>query len=678
MRKVEEVIEENAIRKKQYFRQYNRIIGDKLGETTPRFPVKIGKELFWLPEPMQNIPFVREMMKRNGRIERILKDFSFSCEKEDIIEILNCFHRDRFNYDFEYWAYLCVKIQDKLTKQMIPLELNRGQRKLVASFESMRLDGVPIRVILVKARQWGGSTVTQMYMLWLQLFHYENWHSAIVSQFKNQANNIRNMISRTISHYPREVSNLSFDAVTGSQSTRWIPQRGSIILIGSAEEPDSTRSFDMAMAHLSEAALWAETKTKSGDDLVQSLYATIPEQPGTFICMESTAKGIGTFFHEKWLSAESGRSELRPVFVSWFEIALYTIPVKSYPKLIASMSEYNWWQWEQGATLEGIAWYNNYKSSKGYSDFQMKSEFPTTAEEAFQTKSGRYFPLEYSAKMRRYCEEPIFIGDIRGDSLLNEEALDNIKLLPGDTGGSELLRIWTMPMQEGEPEVADRFVVIVDIGGRSYNSDNSVISVFDRAGLLDKYGAVERAALWYGHTDHDLLAWKAAAIAKFYNNALLVIESNTLETRDRKRNDSIIYEGDHFYTVIDEIAMIYGNMYARGVSPDQTIDNGIERKFGWHMNKKTKYLAYDSYNAAIRDGYYVERSNDAVNEMEWLQTDNSGGINAMAGKRDDIQDTTAVGVYIALVEMPWPQLVDKPKLSERANKAKSSVGYATI
>lgn len=678
MRKVDDVIEENQRRKKLYFRGYCRLRGDKDSETVPRFPVKIGNGLFYLPEQMMEIPFVKAMMRRNGRVEKVLKEYSFSDEPEDVIEILNCFHKDRFKYDFEFWAFTCVKIQDKLSKQMIPLKLNRGQRKLVKSFESMRLEGVPIRVILVKARQWGGSTATQMYMLWLQLFHYENWHSAIVSQFKNQANNIRNMISRTISHYPPEVDNLSFDAVTGSQSTRWIPQRGSIILIGSAEEPDSTRSFDMAMAHLSEAALWAETKTKSGDDLVQSLYATIPEQPGTFICMESTAKGIGTFFHEKWLAAESGKSELKPVFVSWFEIEIYTIPVKSYPKLIASMTEYNWWQWEQGATLEGIAWYNKYKSSKGYSDFQMKSEFPTTADEAFQTKSGRYFPMEYSAKMRRYCEDPIFVGDIKGDSLLDEEALDNITLYPGDTGGSELLRIWTMPRKDDEPDISDRFVVTVDIGGKSYNSDNSVISVFDRAGLLDKYGAIERAALWYGHIDHDLLAWKAAAIAKFYNNALLVIESNTLETRDRKRNDTIIYEGDHFYTVIDEIAMIYGNMYARGVGPDQTIDNGIETKFGWHMNKKTKYLAYDSYTAAIRDGFYVERSNDAVNEMEWLQTDDNGSINAISGKRDDIQDTTAVGVYIALVEMPWPQYPETSRSFGAGRLPRVSNGYASM
>lgn len=37
-------------------------------------------------------------------------------------------------------------------------------------------------------------------------------------------------------------------------------------------------------------------------------------------------------------------------------------------------------------------------------------------------------------------------------------------------------------------------------------------------------------AQWRGHIDHDLLAWKSAQIAAYYQNALLVIESNTFET----------------------------------------------------------------------------------------------------------------------------------------------------
>jgi hypothetical protein len=193
---------------------------------------------------------------------------------------------------------------------------------------------------------------------------------------------------------------------------------------------------------------------------------------------------------------------------------------------------------------------------------------------------------------------------------------------------------------------------------------------------MDPFGALERVAIWVGHVDHDILAWLGAQIAMYYDEALLVIESNTIDTRDKKKKDSITFEGDHFYTVIDELAEEYDNLYARGVSPDKVIDKGGEVKYGWHMNKKTKYQAYDRYTAALREGEYVERSHEAVNEMEWLEIDKSGGINAVLGKRDDIQDTNAVGVYIAFEEMPLPVIVN----IKRANKPKGrrSHGAATI
>ncbi len=677
MRPVKELVKENNRRKKLYFRDYSRSLGDKAQEVIPRKLVLFQKKMLALPIELAQLPVIKSLSKHGGKIEPFLKEYGYKGTKEEANNFLSSFHKARFKYDFEFWCFLCVKIQDKQTKKRIPFRLNRGQRRLVAKYEEMRLAGIPIRVILVKARQWGGSTVTQVYMLWLQLFHYENWHSVIISQLKTQAVNIRNMLSKTIRYYPNEAGSFSFTALSGTQSIRQIPERGCEVQIGSAEMPDAIRSFDISMAHLSEIALWPETQAKSGDDLAQALYAAIPSnQPGTFICLESTAKGIGNFFHENWLLAEAGESELEPVFVSWFEIELYTRPINNMKRFIDTLTPYNWWQWEKGATFEGINWYNWYKKSKRYSDFQMKSEFPTTAEEAFQTKSGKYFPPEYITAARKTCQQPLFIGTIRGDSSTGPSALKNIRLIEGDTGASEILKIWQYPEIYKEERILYRYLVIVDIGGKSYTSDNSIISVFDRIGLMDPFGALERVALWVGHIDHDVLAWLSAQIATFYDNALLVIESNTLDSRDKKKKDSITYEGDHFYTVIDELAEEYDNLYARGASPDKVKDRGGEVKYGWHMNKKTKYQAYDRYSAALREGEFVERSHDAVNEMEWLEIDKSGGINAISGKRDDIQDTNAVGSYVAFEEMPLPVVVS----INRQNKAKGrrSLGAATI
>lgn len=62
-------------------------------------------------------------------------------------------------YDFEYWAAKCVKIKDKLTGRDVPFVLNRPQRRVLGVLEKQRLAGRPLRLIMLKARQWGGSTL---------------------------------------------------------------------------------------------------------------------------------------------------------------------------------------------------------------------------------------------------------------------------------------------------------------------------------------------------------------------------------------------------------------------------------------------------------------------------------------------------------------------------------------
>ena len=86
-----------------------------------------------------------------------------------------------------------------------------------------------------------------------------------------------------------------------------------------------------------------------------------------------------------------------------------------------------------------------------------------------------------------------------------------------------------MPEKEDDDGeiVTDRYLTVVDIGGRSNKADWSVIVVFDRMFMVDG-GKPMVVAQWYGHCDIDRLAWRAAQIASFYNNSLLVIESNTL------------------------------------------------------------------------------------------------------------------------------------------------------
>ena len=112
----------------------------------------------------------------------------------------------RYRHDFEYWCYMRVKIHNKVTRRIEPFILNRPQRKLLALFERQRLARLPVRVILLKARQWGGSTLTQIYMAWWQLVLYENCNSVICSHFKDTSSAIRGIYNRLLENYEEERS----------------------------------------------------------------------------------------------------------------------------------------------------------------------------------------------------------------------------------------------------------------------------------------------------------------------------------------------------------------------------------------------------------------------------------------------------------------------------------------
>lgn len=252
-----DILTENQRRLALYFRQYDPVLGDAQQQVVPRSHVCLNGTDYYLPTEMTN----RYPCLLEGDLEpfrNLCADGSPACDRERATTDYSLAQRlsqIRLMFDFEFWCFHCVKIQDKLSKRMIPFRLNYGQRCAAHAYEDMRLQGLPIRVIIVKARQWGGSTVTQIYMLWQQLYHFKRWHSAIVSQLKNQAINIRSMLTSVITNYPKSVPSFSITGFENLANTKFIPERQCKIQISSAETIEYillfTYLFDFPSTNLS-------------------------------------------------------------------------------------------------------------------------------------------------------------------------------------------------------------------------------------------------------------------------------------------------------------------------------------------------------------------------------------------------------------------------------------------
>lgn len=647
----QQIIEENRRRIAAIRAPYNPISGE--GSTSIEralveiedFPLK----KIYLPSAMIDDAQVSSLVAEGAK--GYLKKLGRGCEERDILALWVEFCRKRLAHDFEYWARSTATISDKGKGRDIPFTLNRPQRQYLKAMESLRIAQKPIDIILCKARQWGGSTLTQLYMLWIQLVHRRNWNSVICGDIEKQSSIVAGMLSKVIGRYPRwatEGRTLTTTPFQGTRNTRVISIGNSRYSLGSSQKPDSLRSEDISMAHLTEVGLWKATAGRKPEDLVQSIFGSIASGPYTVKVMESTAKGVGNFFHRTWIDATEGRNNFTPVFIPWHSIDLYSknMPEADYPAFVDSMDSYEEGLFELGATLEAINWYRD-KRREIPDEWRLFSEFPSTANEAFQSTGHRVFRIDYVQNIRSSCVAPPFTGDI--DNGLFTPAV------PGAQKSSSNLSVWLMP--EADPPMRDRYIVSVDVGGVSDKADYSCIVVADRGAMLSG-GVPEIAACWHGHIEHDKLAWKAVEIARAYNNALLIIEANTLETEGT--------EGDNFEYILNEISGHYTNLYSR--TSQQEIRQGRPRRWGFHTNPSTKPMVINFLIKALRDSLYIERCLPTTFELDLYEfKENGREMGAVEGNHDDRVMATAILVW-ACYNHPLPHVINNDKQPRRKNR----------
>lgn len=646
MTTVEEIISENKRRRSEIFRRFDPVtgensIGERIRKSIPGKPAASA----WMPATM---PF------------NILNAKNY--------EYFRCLH------DFPYWAAKYVFIKRKGGGDDVNFVLNRPQRKFVEALEKMRIADKPIRLILLKARQWGGSTCSQLYMAWLQLIHQRGLNSLIIAHQGIASDEIKDMFDKMIEAYPEKMldidnpktpskskpgksetkrakSKRKIEAVGRARGIFRVPARNCKVKIGTAERPDSCRGGDYNLVHCSEVGIWKKTDGKSPEDILRSACSGVLLAPLTMIVYESTANGTGNFFHREYEAARRGISQFSPLFVAWYEIDQYSLPFRNDEERDEFASRllerrnveaadssreqpgaYLWWLWQRGATLEAINWYVAERSK--YSDHGlMAAEYPSDDVEAFVHSGARVFDKYKVEELRKGCRDAKTHGEI------DENGFSKLS-----SGG---WKIWEMPDESGY-SFESRYVTVVDVGGRSAKADWSVIVIFDRAPMAVGQSP-EVVAQWRGHTDFDILTRKAADASRFYHDALLIIESNTLETHDRDRN----VDGDQSGFMLNRLRDSYPNLYARPRS-EEAVVRGLPARYGFHTNISTKPMIIATLVKVIREGMYVERDQTCLDEYLSYERRQNGSYGAIAGCHDDLLMTRAIGLHIIFHEMEAP------------------------
>lgn len=284
--------------------------------------------------------------------------------------------RQHLKDDLPHYAERCLRIRAKSANEtggrIVPLVFNRAQLYVHEQLERQKAERGFVRAIILKGRQQGISTYVAA-----RFYHHATHHrgtKVFILTHENAATaNLFEIVDRYHQNCPSLVKPLT-GAANANELT--FPNLDSGYKVGTAGTKGVGRSGTFQLVHASEVAFWANAETHAS-----GLFEAVPEEPGTEIILESTAQGLGNFFHRSWRDAERAMGLFIPIFVPWFWEERYRSPV---PAGFALDDEEETYANTYGLDLEQMAWRRN----KIYSlkdPMRFSEEYPATAAEAFQT-----------------------------------------------------------------------------------------------------------------------------------------------------------------------------------------------------------------------------------------------------------------------------------------------------
>lgn len=684
---IKELIAENHQRRQEIYGPYEPLTG--VGcygfGTEKRKHVKIEDCLIpdmWVPVETLETVIWHEVM-RYGSIKRYVEEgMGREYDGDYHQDVEEALFQARFIDDPEFAMFMTDVIVDKITGNLIPFRLRYAQRVLLRLMEDLRHTNKPILIALLKARQWGGSTLVQMYIKWMQDYRHPNgWNAAIIAQVGSTSKKIKAMYRKAIENQrgwtlgmpgtkfkmnPYEGSDSDFIVTDGRFAVR-----STTLSVASFENYEKLRGDNFKCVHYSEVALWKKTPEHDPESVISSASQSLIGLPDEIEVFESTGMGNSGFFYDLCQDAmkEGTTSAYKFLFIPFYMIendmdpkgengfdeeeeeafAEWLYDNKSYEQCPAGYREsgkFFWKMWKLGACFEAINWYRHTRN-KHKNHAYMATEAPIDPVEAFRNSGNLIFDPYSIDDLKEDCQapkSPLYYANINLPPFerRNPKVYLNADIKYREDKQGEL-KIWSLPNNHIF-KVKNRYLVSVDIGGKSITADYTVMTVLDLMGLCPEVkGRPRVVARWRGHIRHDILAWTAAALAHYYNDAILVIESNTA---DRERDNNT--EGDHFGTIIEEIAGFYPNLYQRTKEPE-SVSEGIKPLYGFQTNKLTKGWVIDNLIACVDDKLWEEPDEEMYRELTWYERREDGTMGNKPGsdKHDDVLMSTAIGLWIA-------------------------------
>lgn len=278
--------------------------------------------------------------------------------------------RQRLKDDFEHYARKCLSIRTK-SGLVVHLELNAAQQHIHACVEEQRAATGRVRAIILKGRQQGCSTYIEGRFYW-RVSHTRGVRAFILTHEEDASNNLFELANRYHENCPAAVKPSTSAA---NAKELHFNKLDSGYKVGTAGNKAVGRSSTVQFFHGSEVAFWPNAQQHAA-----GIIQAIPDEIGTEVFKESTANGVGNYFHREWQDAEAGLSEYIAIFVPWYWQDEYRKPVTNNFALTPEELQY-----KESYELddEQMAW-RRAKIVELKDENLFKQEYPATPAEAFQ------------------------------------------------------------------------------------------------------------------------------------------------------------------------------------------------------------------------------------------------------------------------------------------------------
>lgn len=266
-----------------------------------------------------------------------------------------------------------------------PIEVWPAQRRMFDAMLRQARAGKPIRIINLKARKVGASTLGQILAYDLTK-HHKHTQAVTIAHDQDTTSELFDIALRAFDNDPDPIHEKIPD---NRRQIRYRGAHGSSFKTLTAGGRHKASGFSPTMLVLSELAKWP------GDVMsnLASMLNSLPENPFSVCIIESTAsmQDASGQFEKRWKAAVAGEGGgFIPIFTSWLDHPHYRSPLG--PDGLGKVTDYEVSLRERGATDEQLQWRRIRIGDLG-SELYFKQEFPSTPDEAFQVAEGRIFPM---------------------------------------------------------------------------------------------------------------------------------------------------------------------------------------------------------------------------------------------------------------------------------------------